>query len=767
MKSQWLAVMMGIVALSWNTHASPTTVVAWGDNTYGQTNVPAGLTNVIAIAQGGMHGLALNGDNTVTAWGYNYTATTPSNYEGQASVPAGLSNVTVIAAGYDSSLTLKNDGMIVFLGDTGQTNLPGGLTNIIAIAAGELHSIVEKTDGTITAWGYNAYGQTNIPSGLTNIAGIAAGGFNSLIRQSNGIVVEWGWNGYGQDNIPTNATSVIGLAVGLYHTLALRSDGTVVAWGYNGYGQTIVPAGLSNVVQVAAGWHHSLALKRDGTVVGWGYNNAGQTTVPTGLSNVVAISASRYQSLALVNDGSPWIAQQPSSQTAFSGMNFTFNVLAIGTTNVNYQWCFNGTNILGATNASLSLTNVQTTSSGNYSVILSNAVGVVVSSNAVFVVSNSPPIISQPASQIAVALHSNVVVTVTSAGSLPQFYQWQFNGTNTASATNAFLSLTNAQLTNSGNYSVIVTNAYGSTTGLIATLKVMDLGAAVNATNLVWTTSGSYQWFPETNTNHDGIAAAQSATPPFPQYSTLQSSVTGPGTLTFWAECSQFFDFYLFSASGGSSPQSVFIPPFAQWVQETVYLGTGTQSLSWQFQKSPFGSTGLDAVWLDQVSFTAGATPATIKSVSPTQIVPPATNVTFTISAVGTPPLFYQWNFNGNALLGATNYSLSLTNVQLTNAGVYSVIVTNAYGTPVTTNTTLIVQTPLFDTSPGNMFMSGQGFNFQLDGLTGHGPVIVFASTDLLSWLPIFTNPPTTSAIQVEDTNAVYLPFRFYRAAEQ
>jgi alpha-tubulin suppressor-like RCC1 family protein len=767
MKSKRLAVMMGIVAVSWNTNASPTTVVAWGDNTYGQTNVPAGLTNVIAIAQGGMHGLALNGDSTVTAWGYNYTWTTPHVYEGQATVPVGLSNVTAIAAGYDSSLALKNDGTIVFWGDTGQTNLPGGLTNVVAISAGELHSLVEQAGGTLTAWGYNAYGQTNIPSGLTNIAEIAAGGFNSLICQSNGIVVEWGWNGYGQDNIPTNATNVVGLAVGLYHTLALRSDGTVVAWGYNGYGQTTVPTGLSNVVQVAAGWHHSLALKRNGTVVGWGYNNAGQATIPSGLSNVVAISASRYQSLALVGDGSPWITQQPSSQTVFSGMNATFNVLVNGTTNVNYQWCFNGTNILGATNASLSLTNVQMTNTGNYSVILSNAVGVVVSSNGVFSVSNSLPIISQPAGQIVVALHSNAVVTVGTTGSLPQFYQWQFNGTNIARATNTFLSLTNAQLTNSGNYAVIVTNAYGSTTGLVASLTVMDLGAALNATNLVWTTSISYPWFPETSTDNDGIAAAQSATPAFPQFSTLQTSVTGPGTLTFWAQCSQFFDFYMFSASDGRYGQSVFIPPFAQWVQETVYLGTGTQSLQWQFQKSPFGGSGLDAVWLDQVNYVAGATPATITSISSNQIVPATSNATFTVSAVGTPPLFYQWNFNGNALFGATNFSLSLTNVQLTNAGVYSVIVINAYGVPVTTNATLMVQMPQFDTSSGNMFMSSQGFNFQLDGLTGHGSVIIFASTDLLTWLPIFTNPPTTSAIQILDTNAVYLPFRFYRAAEQ
>ena len=61
------------------------TVVVWGDNTYGQTNVPAGLSNVVAIAAGFYHCLALRNDGTVTAWG--------NNTYGQTNVPAGLANV--------------------------------------------------------------------------------------------------------------------------------------------------------------------------------------------------------------------------------------------------------------------------------------------------------------------------------------------------------------------------------------------------------------------------------------------------------------------------------------------------------------------------------------------------------------------------------------------------------------------------------------------------------------------------------------------------
>ena len=72
-------------------------------------NVPAGLTNVVAIAGGGYHSLALKYDGTVVAWG--------DNSAGQTNVPAGLSNVVAVAAGGFHSLALKNDGSVVAWGD--------------------------------------------------------------------------------------------------------------------------------------------------------------------------------------------------------------------------------------------------------------------------------------------------------------------------------------------------------------------------------------------------------------------------------------------------------------------------------------------------------------------------------------------------------------------------------------------------------------------------------------------------------------------------
>ena len=182
-------------------------VVGWGDNTYGETNEPVNLTNVVAIAGGADFSLALQGNGAVAAWGYN---------------------------------------------GNGETNVPSGLTNVAAVAAGLYHCLALESNGTVVAWGNNGYGQTTVPVGLSNVVAVAGGQYFSLALQNNGTVA-WGYNADGETNVPAGLSNVVAVAAGLYHCLGLQGNGTVVAWGDNTYGETNVPAGLSNVVAVAAG----------------------------------------------------------------------------------------------------------------------------------------------------------------------------------------------------------------------------------------------------------------------------------------------------------------------------------------------------------------------------------------------------------------------------------------------------------------------------------------------------------------------------------
>jgi len=131
-------------------------VLAWGDNSTGETSVPAAaMSGVVAIAAGGGFTLALKNDGSVLAWG--------DNSHGETSVPAGaMSGVSAIAVGQWHSIALKNNGSVLAWGYNfyGQAQVPvAAQSGVIAIASGDTYTLALKTDGTVVAWGNN-YGGT-------------------------------------------------------------------------------------------------------------------------------------------------------------------------------------------------------------------------------------------------------------------------------------------------------------------------------------------------------------------------------------------------------------------------------------------------------------------------------------------------------------------------------------------------------------------------------------------------------------------------------
>src|SRR5262249_7976414 len=132
---------------------------------------------------------------------------------------------------------------------------------------------------------------------------------------------------------------------------------------------------------------------------------------------------------------------------------------------------FNSTNLAAATNTSLTLTNIQSPNGGNYTVVISNNLGSVTSAVATLTVGAGPSISAQPQSQTNVA-GTTASFSVTAAGVPAPAYQWKFNNSAIAGATTSALSITNVQLTNGGNYTVVLTNSVGSITSSVATLTV-------------------------------------------------------------------------------------------------------------------------------------------------------------------------------------------------------------------------------------------------------------------------------------------------------
>ncbi|MBI5772868.1 MAG: hypothetical protein HZA89_03880 [Verrucomicrobia bacterium] len=102
-------------------------VVAWGSNDYGQTNVAvAAQSEVTAIAAGGYHTIAIKKDGTVLVWGGEGIEF------GETNVPAGLSNVTAIAAGEAHSVALVGTAQPYLIPTVTDTNLTLSWQNAIA-----------------------------------------------------------------------------------------------------------------------------------------------------------------------------------------------------------------------------------------------------------------------------------------------------------------------------------------------------------------------------------------------------------------------------------------------------------------------------------------------------------------------------------------------------------------------------------------------------------------------------------------------------------
>jgi hypothetical protein len=272
----------------------PSAVVAWGDNSNGQTAIPTNLNDVIAVTGGDYHTLGLRHNGTLLAWGYNRS--------GQTTVPINAKNFVAVAAGAEHNLAITDAGDVVAWGrnDSGQCTVPSDAIPALSAAAGASHSLVLHSSGTVLAWGDNSFGQSSVPAGLNNVRAIAAGRDHSLALLNNGTVVGWGLNTFGQATPPAGLNDIAAIAAGYLHSIALRSNGVVVAWGDNTYNQTNVPLQLTNVVAIAAGDFHSLALSADGTVTSWGNDWLGQTNVPSAATGAWAIGSGYYHSLALI-----------------------------------------------------------------------------------------------------------------------------------------------------------------------------------------------------------------------------------------------------------------------------------------------------------------------------------------------------------------------------------------------------------------------------------------------------------------------------------
>jgi hypothetical protein len=468
------------------------------------------------------------------------------------------------------------------------------------------------------------------------------------------------------------------------------------------------------------------------------------------------ISADMYAYSLMVDDVSvtppvggtgPTINTQPQSQTVTAGQNATFSVVAAGAAPLSYQWRFNGNAIGGATATSYTRTNAQSATAGNYTVVVTNGFGGVTSAIATLTVTppGTPPAINtQPEAQTVTA-GQNATFSVGASGTAPLNYQWRFNGTPIGGATGTSYTRTNAQSADAGNYTVIVTNSYGSVTSAVATLTVnspllsdtftraniapwIQRAGTWSITNsaLAGTSPNDYG-----NAYYDATGWADytvSARIGFPTNAGYGGGIGGrlnpisgahyaawvyPGSSTGGAFI-ELIKFSGWTTWSGTPMQKVTLPNVGT-AMHTVAMTMNGNNINISFDGTtlinvtdnnfgalpPFTAGGISvdmyaySLLVDDVTVTSvGSSAPAITSQPQSRTNVAGSTATFSVSATGAAPLNYHWRFNGTAIGGATGSSYSRDNVQSVDAGNYTVVLSNAFGSVTSAVVTLAIAFP-------------------------------------------------------------------------
>ena len=305
----------------------------------------------------------------------------------------------------------------------------------------------------------------------------------------------------------------------------------------------------------------------------------------------------------------------------------------------------------------------------------------------IILVDNSPPTITlQPVSQ-SVPPGSGVTFSVSATGSVPLSYQWRLNGANIPGATGPAYSISNVQPTNGGSYDVLVANSFGAVASLIATLNV-TAGTLPFADNFAdrGSTNGLSGMGSGSNTNATRETGEPDHASKYGNHSVwLQWTAPADGVATFNTRGSSF-DTLLAVYTGTSLGALTIVAAnddevsglFTSQVQFNAAAGT-----SYNIAVDGLGSANGNIVLSWNLVTDVPQIP--MISAQPADVtVSDGGNATFSVAATGNTNLTYQWYYNDSlAIAGATNNSLTVSNVSLSNVGLYRVNVTSAAGQTV------------------------------------------------------------------------------------
>ena len=785
--------------------------------------MPAGLSGVSAIAAGWRHTVAIAG--LLTSVVENAGAQTLSNFLiGISPGPAGESAQTVSFTVTNSNNALFSvqpalaaNGTLTF---TPAPNTTGSAT-VTALArdnGGTANGGVDTSGPqtfTVTVNGIPP-GISSQPTGLTvDVTSNAA--FSVTGTGTAPLAYQWRKNGVnlvGETGATVGFVNVQTNHAGSYTVVITNTWGSVTssvaALTVNRLSQTITFAALPGK-RVDEGPFSLTASTSSGLPVTFSSSDAavatvsGNTVTITGIGSTTItasqagdatyLPASVNRTLAVA--GIPaGISSQPTGLTVNVTSIAAFSVTGTGTAPLAYQWRKNGVNLVGETGATVGFVNVQTNHAGSYTVVITNTWGSVTSSvaaltvnrlsqtitfaalpgkrvdegpfsltastssglpvtfsssdaavatvsgntatvtgigsttitasqagNAIYLpasvnrtlaVAGIPPsIVGQPTGQ-TVNVTGIAAFNVTAAGTAPFSYQWRREGVDLGGSTGATLGLVNVQTNQAGSYTVVITNTWGSITSSVAVLTVNQLSQTI--------TFGALP---------------------------LKRVDDAPFTLTATASSGLPV---IFSSSDAA---------VATVSGNTVTLtGIGSTTLT---ASQAGDATYLPATSVNRTLSVAGIPPG-ISSQPASLTLNVTSNAAFSVTGTGTAPLAYQWRKNDADLVSETGAALGLVNVQTNQAGSYTVVITNMWGSVTSSVAALtvsrLVQAVTFAALPGKRVDDGP---FSLAATTSSSLPVAFSSSDaavatVSGDTVTITGIGSTTITAAQAGNATYLP---------
>ncbi len=396
----------------------------------------------------------------------------------------------------------------------------------------------------------------------------------------------------------------------------------------------------------------------------------------------------------------PVVLTQPQSQTVYAGTLVTLSTLVSGTGPLACQWVLNGTNLPAATSPTLVLTNTQVADSGAYSLVVSNAYGMITSAVATLTVN----------ARSCADVSNGLLGWWAGEGTAQDSF-----GTNHGALVNGagFIAGEVGQAFNfnlSGGQCVIVPYSPALALGVVSndfTIELWMRPTAGGFQPLVGNDGGGVQNNSWAFSLNDNVLELLAANPT--RGSAIIRSFTFTPALSQWHHVAVTHNGTVFSFYGdgvllSAVTNSVAMPnpgtalTFGRLVN--AYVGNATKYFRGAMDEIALYNRALSGTDIAGI-YAAGYVGRCVTPAAPVVVGQPTSKsatvnatVSFSASASGLAPFSYQWLFNGSPLAGATNSTLILAGLQYTNAGGYSFLVSNAFGSSTSALATLTVDPP-------------------------------------------------------------------------